>query len=454
MYDITIVGSGVSSIFLAYTLLQSDQKILILEKGKPLEQRDCALDHGEPCHCDLCEKYFGFAGLGKSEGKFNYTSNFGGELAQKIGKEHAMQAMREVDDILCLFGGEEIAKYSTVDAHLAKKAQSFGLQMLTTEVRHLGTSLSTQIFQRMYDMLSRKIEIQFEVDITEIKKEAHSFIITTNQGIIHSHKVVIATGRSGTEWLQRQCSMLGVKQGTTRLDLGVRVEMKEQQLRSILQDTFETKLSYIHEDLVSTTYCMNPRGRIIRKHQEGFVMPDGQNFREKEHGTSNLNFTLFTSRYFPTLAEANAHAQKVIGSINDNRERIIVQRLGDLRTGRPTTVEQMAVNRICPTLQAECGDLTAHVPSIYIHILKRFLQCLEAFIGETIDEDTLLYGMDGKFYSPIIETTTRFETSVSGLYLIGDCSGITHSLSQAAASGIYVGHYLSDSVVTSKQNEH
>jgi uncharacterized FAD-dependent dehydrogenase len=248
--------------------------------------------------------------------------------------------------------------------------------------------------------------------------------------------------------------MLGVNQGTTRLDLGMRVEMKEQQLRSILQDTFETKLSYIHEDLVSTTYCMNPRGRIIRKHQEGFVMPDGQNFREKEHGTSNLNFTLFTSRYFPTLAEANAHAQKVIGSINDNRERIIVQRLGDLRTGRPTTVEQMAVNRICPTLQAECGDLTAHVPSIYIHILKRFLQCLEAFIGETIDEDTLLYGMDGKFYSPIIETTTRFETSVSGLYLIGDCSGITHSLSQAAASGIYVGHYLSDSVVTSKQNEH
>lgn len=442
MYDITIIGSGVSSIFLAYTLAKSDQKILILEKGKSLENRNCPLDRGETCDCKVCGKFFGFAGLGKSEGKFNYSSDFGGELDQKIGRENLLRLMDEVDDILCSFGGDSVGKYSTMNKQLAMKAAASNLHMLTTEVRHLGTSLSTKIFQEMYEVLSSKVEIRFEVDVNEIKKDLRSFTLFTNQGIIQSQKVVIATGRSGTDWLKTQCSSLGVKQGKTRLDLGIRVEMKEEQLRTILKDTFETKLSYAHGEIISTTYCMNPQGRIIRKFQEGLVMPDGQNFREQENGTTNLNFTFFTPTYFSTLKEANNYAKEVIGNINQGSDRIVVQRLEDLSNGKATTIEKMLNNRVQPTLKADVGDLTKEVPPLYIQILQEFLNYLEEFIGEEIDEDTLLYGMDGKFYSPIIETDENFQTSIQGLYVIGDCSGVTHSLSQAAASGIYVGKNL------------
>lgn len=443
MYDITVVGSGVSSIFFAYTLSQSNQKILLIEKGKPLEERNCPLDRAEPCDCNVCDKYFGFAGLGKSEGKFNYSNDFGGDLGEKIGTAKFHRLMDEIDSILCEFGGDAVPKYSTVNEALSKRVESTNLQMLTTETRHIGTSLSIKIFQKLYEELSSKIDIKFECDVLSIEKVYDTFNLVTNKGNIQSKQVVLATGQSGASWLKEQCNRLGVKQGKTRLDLGIRVEMSEGQLRYIMKETFEMKLSLTHDEIISTTYCMNPQGRIIRKFQEGLVMPDGQNFREQKNGTTNLNFTLFTPQYFSTVEEANMYAQKIIGGINNGSDRILVQRLGDLRNGQATSNESMGNNRIQPTLHANLGDLTTEVPLLYIQILLEFLDELEKMIGESVDDDTLLYGMDGKFYSPIIETDENFQTSIEGLYVIGDCSGVTHSLSQAAASGIFVAEVLS-----------
>ncbi|KEK24591.1 NAD(FAD)-utilizing dehydrogenase [Bacillus gaemokensis] len=444
MYDVTIIGAGVSAVFMAYALAQSEQNILVLDKGKPLEHRNCPLDQGELCNCNACDKYFGFGGLGKSEGKFNYTNGFGGELEQKIGREVFMQLMDEVDKILCRFGGDSVTKYSTENFNLIKRAEVCGLQMLTTKVRHLGTALSTRIFQQLYKVLCNKIDIQFHIDVQDIIQQNQFFTITTDQGVIHSKQVVFATGRSGTDWLKEKCSSLGIVQDQTRVDLGIRVEMKEHQLRSILKNTFETKLSYQHENFIATTYCMNPKGRIIRKYEEGLIMPDGQNFREQINGTSNLNFTLFIPRYFSTLIEANLYARTIIKGINQGRDRIIVQRLGDLLKGQPTSAKMMIYNRVQPTLQGDYGNLSNEIPLLYIEVLQAFLSRLEQFIEEPIDEDTLLYGIDGKFYAPMIKTNENFETNVKGLYMIGDCSGITHSLSQAAASGLYVGKYLSN----------
>ncbi|WP_127578887.1 NAD(FAD)-utilizing dehydrogenase [Paenibacillus koleovorans] len=447
MYDFITIGSGVSSIFMAYAMRNSGRSVLILEKGKPLEARSCPLDRGESCDCEACDKFFGFAGLGKSEGKFNYTSDFGGELEHKLGKKRLHELMREVDDILCSYGGDAVDMYSTVNPQLARKAEQSGLKLLSTEVRHLGSTLSSAIFQRIYEEIvaSDSIQLQFQVDVQTIQKDADGFFtVHTSQGSVRARQIAIATGRSGTDWLNRQAAELGVRQGKTRLDLGFRVEMKEQQLRAILQNTFETKLSYADENTVSTTYCMNPRGSIIRKYQEGLVMPDGQNFRERQDGTTaNLNFTLFTPAYFSTLEEANQLARQVIGGINRGGERIVVQRLEDLRRGRPTTTEQLTGNRIQPTLHADAGYLPEEIPAPYIPILLRFLERLEHFLEEPLDEDTLLYGMDGKFYAPVLETDERFQTAVPGFYLIGDCSGVTHSLSQAAACGLYLGKLLS-----------
>ncbi|EEK77444.1 NAD(FAD)-utilizing dehydrogenase [Bacillus cereus] len=443
MYDVTIIGAGVSSIFMAYSLAKSNKKVLILDKGKALEDRHCPLDEGKACNCTTCDKYFGFAGLGKSEGKFNYTNGFGGELEQKVGKESFIQLMAEVDEILCQFGGNSVSKYSTENPNLNKRAESCGLQMLTTEVRHLGTTLSSEIFQQLYEFLLTKINIQFDIDVQHIMKQKEHFTIETNEGKVQSKQLVLATGRSGAEWLKEMCTSLHISQEQTRVDLGIRVEMKEHQLRSILKDTFETKLSYQDKNFSATTYCMNPKGRIIRKYEEGLVMPDGQNFREKGTGTPNLNFTLFIPRYFSTLKEANLYASSIIKGINQERDRIIIQRLEDLIKKQPTTENSMKHNRIQPTLHGDYGDLHKEIPPLYIEGIKKFLLRLEQFIQEPIDQDTLLYGIDGKFYAPTIKINNHFETSIHGLFLIGDCSGVTHSLSQAAASGLYVGNYLS-----------
>ncbi|MDA1857876.1 NAD(P)-binding protein [Bacillus tropicus] len=444
MYDVTIIGAGVSSIFMAYSLAKSNKKVLILDKGKALENRHCPLDEGKACNCTTCDKYFGFAGLGKSEGKFNYTNGFGGELEQKVGKEGFIQLMAEVDEILCQFGGNSVSKYSTENPNLNKRAESCGLQMLTTEVRHLGTTLSSDIFQQLYEFLLTKINIQFHIDVQHIMKQKDHFTIDTNEGTFQSRQLVFATGRSGADWLKEMCTSLHIFQEQTRVDLGIRVEMKEHQLCSILKDTFETKLSYEHKGFTATTYCMNPKGRIIRKYEEGLVMPDGQNFREKGTGTPNLNFTLFIPLYFPTLKEANLYASSIIKGINQGQDRIVIQRLEDLLKKEPTIANDMKHNRIQPTLQGDYGDLHTEIPPLYIEGLKEFLLRLEQFIQEPIDKDTLLYGIDGKFYAPTIKLNNHFETSIHGLFLVGDCSGVTHSLSQAAASGLYVGKYLSD----------
>ncbi|MFC7321282.1 NAD(FAD)-utilizing dehydrogenase [Halobacillus campisalis] len=442
MYDITIIGAGVSSVFLAYTLLQSDSdlSIHVIDKGKELSERKCGLDEDKSCECeDGCSKYIGFAGLGMSEGKFNYTNDFGGELGKKVGEERVIELMKEVDEILCNFGAEQADLYSTKNASLAARASAHSLKVLSTEVRHLGSNLALEVFQNMYEAIKDHITFTFSAHVETVSLK-ECFAIGTNQGDFHSEKLVLATGMSGSEWLTAQTASLGLHPGKTRLDLGLRVEMKGDQLDSILKEMFETKLQYRDRGYTSTTYCMNPKGRIIRKYQHGLVMPDGQNQNEKEVPSTNLNFTLFTPRYFHSYDAAMKEAKRVVGGINDEGERVVVQRLDDLKKNAATSCIEN--NLIRPSLNGDTGNLNDEVPGLYIETLLDFFEALEGLIGDTIHPDTLLYGMDAKFYEPKLYTSETFETEITGLYLAGDCSGETHSLSQAAASGIYLGKLL------------
>jgi uncharacterized FAD-dependent dehydrogenase len=448
LYDITIIGAGISGIFSAYKLASSGQKILLLDKGKALQQRFCPREKADTCDCDTCDTYYGFGGLGRSEGKFNYSNGFGGDLENKVGEAAFQQLMQEVDDILCQFGGNKVTKYSTHNPTLFHRAESAGLKMISTEVRHLGTVLSIEILQKVYEYLQKKIEMRFHTDITAIEQHDDRFTIQTNREVVQSRKVVIATGRSGADWLKKIWDSLGLKASQTRLDLGIRVEMKAEQFRSILQDTFETKLAYQEGNEMATTYCMNPHGRIVRKYQNGLVMPDGQNYREHgDSGTSNLNFTLFVPKYFPTKQAADDYASGVIKGINQGSDRIVVQRWGDLLQGTATFLHHMQGTEVQPTLHADHGNLMHELPFVYVDMLQKFFARLELLIGEPIHPDTLLYGVDAKFYAPIVKIDRTMQTEISGLYAIGDCSGVTHSLSQAAASGLYVGKYLYQNMV-------
>jgi uncharacterized protein len=442
-HDITIVGAGVSSIFFAYTFMKNnkDARIHIIDIGKELDQRKCSLDNEERCECrGVCSKYAGFAGLGKSEGKFNYTNDFGGELHRKIGEEKALHLMEEVDEILCRFGGSAREKYSTQNEFLSTNAEIHGMNALFAEVRHLGTDLAQKIFQEMYEVMRERVSFTFETKVEAVRKLDDGYELHTNRGYFQSGLIVIGTGMSGSVWLKNVMGSFGIHPGETRLDMGYRVEMKGDQLQSILQDTFETKLKIERNEYVATTYCMNPRGRIIRKYQHGLVMPDGQNALEKETPSANLNFTLFVPKYFSSYEEAIADAVNVIGGINGGEDRIVIQRLEDFRRHRKT--ETLSNNEVKPSLKAQYGNGRSEVPALYTGALLEFLDALEGLIGEEIHGDTLLYGLDAKFYEPKLYTDENFESELPGIYLIGDCSGVTHSLSQAAASGIHLGKHL------------
>ncbi len=430
MYDVTIIGAGIAGIFLAHELMEQGQTVLLIDAGKPLAQRTKQ------------EAYLGFGGLGKSEGKYNYSAGFGGELAEKLGAETTLRLMQQVDALLCRYGADEVESYSTSNPVLANRAKVAGLETIETTVRHLGTSLSERILRQLEAALHQYVTFRFETAVATIEQQADGFLLTTEHETFSSQRVVFATGRSGTTWMQQQLQTLGLVQNKTRLDLGIRIEMEETAFRTLLQDTFETKLAYASAAGTAVTYCMNPKGRIIRKHQEGLVMPDGQNFREQESGTTNLNFTLFLPRYFATLGEANHYAASVIGRINQGTDRIVVQRLDDLRAGHSTQPHALVENKVRPTLEATPGNLIEEVPDTDITVLLEFLDRLEHLLETPLSPDTLLYGMDGKFYAPVLSTSPVFETDIRGLYAIGDCSGVTHSLSQAAASGLHLGQHL------------
>ncbi len=439
MYDVAIIGAGVSGVFMAYrlTLLHPEYKILIIDKGKKLSERTCTAISKSNCSCEVCDQYIGFGGLGKSEGKFNYTNDFGGNLGRKIGNANAEALMWQVDDIICSFGGNQAELYNTHSPALQQRAERVGLDVLTTSVRHLGTRLSSSIFQKLFLYLSERVDMYFETNIESLTKEK-AFVMDTNKGQFFSKKVIISTGNSGSQWMYDQCGKLGLEPGPSRIDLGIRVEMRGNQLDSILEEAFETKLHIRGDEFEGTTYCMNPNGRIIRKYQHGLVMPDGQNKGEEKEPGSNLNFTLFVPSIHPSKKEADDLAQRVIGRINRGKDRIVVQRLQDLKHNKATDTVSIEQNTIQPSLEAEPGNLKDEVPDKFIRALLEFLNSLQELLGEPIDDGTLLYGMDGKFYEPKIKTNEQFETEVRGLYLIGDCSGETHSLSQAAASGLHV----------------
>ncbi|WP_312452001.1 NAD(FAD)-utilizing dehydrogenase [Exiguobacterium sp.] len=429
MYDVTIIGAGVAGIFLAHQLVEDGQCVLLLDAGKPIRKRTVE------------DAYLGFAGLGKSEGKFNYAMGFGGELVSKIGEETTRRLFQEVDNLLCTYGGGTVETYSTHSPAVAIRARRADLHTVETTVRHLGTARTVGVFTAFEDALLPRLDARFETTIEQITK-SEAFTIKTADETFVSRRIVFATGRSGADFTLQQLATLGVIPQRTRLDLGVRVETDEALFRTLLQETFETKLGYDSPYGKAVTYCMNPCGRIIRKYQEGLVMPDGQNVHETADGSTNLNFTLFLPRYFSTLAQANAYATRVIGGINQGQDRIVVQRLSDFRKSRATTTDQLLHNGIIPSLAASPGDLHAEVPVEDLLVLEGFLKRLERLLETELPADTLLYGLDGKFYAPMLETSETFETTCSGVYTIGDCSGATHSLAQAAASGLHLGHAL------------
>ncbi len=450
MYDIIIVGAGAAGVFCAYELVKNapDKKILMLEKGLPISKRQCPKKNNPSieCKCKTCSIMEGFYGAGGfSDGKYNITNNFGGDLYEYIGADKAIELMWEVDKINLEMGGAEAKLYSTGDSDLKTKALRHDLHLLDAQVRHLGTDRNLVIASNMYDFIKDKMDIHFMTEVTNLEQKGETFVVETTKGDFEGKKLVVGTGRTGSKWIGKVCEKFEIPTRNNRVDIGVRVELPALVFKHITDEVYESKIVYKtqkYNDLVRT-FCMNPYGEVVTENYGDIVTVNGHSYADPSLHTDNTNFALLvTNRFTEPFKNSNEYGESIARLSNMLGGGVLMQRFGDLVKGRRSSDRRMKKCFTNPTLKATAGDLSLVIPKRQLDAIIEMIYALDKIAPGTANEDTLLYGVEVKFYNSNVEVDGNLETNVKGLYVLGDCSGVTHSLSQAAASGLHVARIL------------
>ena len=453
-YEIIIIGAGASGVFMSYELakLDTDAKVLMIDKGAPLQKRQCPikLGAGNCVKCSPCHIMNGYGGAGTlSDGKYNITTQFGGDLHTYVGVDEALALMEYVDDVLCSMGGADAKLYSTASSELKTTALRNNLHLLEAKVRHLGTDRNVKILGRIFDLCSEKIEMKFYTGINDVDIDDDGFfILTADDGEKYRCRDLgMATGRSGSKWSAGVCEKFGIRQRKNRVDIGVRVELPAEIFKHITDDVYESKIVYKtdkYNDMVRT-FCMNPYGEVVAENTNGIVTVNGHSYADPELRTENTNFALLVSNKFTEpFEDSNEYGESIARLSNMLGGGVLLQRFGDLVKGRRSSERRMEKCFTRPTLQATPGDLSLVIPKRQLDNIIEMIYALDKIAPGTANEDTLLYGVEVKFYNSKIEVDENLQTKVPGLYALGDGSGVTHSLSQASASGVYVGRILAE----------
>ena len=454
-YDIIVVGAGAAGVFMSYEMakLGINASVLVLDKGGRLEERVCPIKKGvtRTCvKCNPCHIMNGYGGAGTlSDGKYNITTQFGGDLHQYVGIDYAMELMEYVDRVLCNMGGEDAKLYSTASSKLKTDCLKHDLHLLEAKVRHLGTDRNVRILGKMFDYSKDKIDMQFHTTIAEVRKQDDgTFVVVTDKGEEFGCKdLVLATGRSGSKWISTVCDKFGVELKKNRVDIGVRVELPAEVFKHITDDVYESKIIYQtdkYNDLVRT-FCMNPYGEVLSENTNGIVTVNGHSYDDPSLHTQNTNFALLVSNHFTEpFDDSNEYGESIAKLSNMLGGGVLLQRFGDLVKGRRSSERRMKKCFTQPTLQATPGDLSLVIPKRQLDDIIEMIYALDKIAPGTANEDTLLYGVEVKFYNSVVKVDKNLETSVPNLYALGDGSGVTHSLSQASASGVHVARILAD----------
>lgn len=445
-YDVIIIGAGPGGIFSAYEFAKkSDRKVAVFEEGGPLDQRRCPIDGKKikSCiGCKTCSIMNGFGGAGAfSDGKYNITNDFGGTLHEYIGREKALELMYYVDSINVSHGGQDTKMFSTAGTSLKKTCMQNKLTLLEASVRHLGTDINYVVLSNLYDEMKDAVDFFFFRPVESIRKLEEGFEVITKEGNYTCDACIISVGRSGSHWLQEVCEDLGIETTSNRVDIGVRVELPAPIFSHITDELYESKIVYRtekYEDNVRT-FCMNPRGIVVHENTNGIITVNGHSFEEETKKTENTNFALLVSKRFSVpFKDSNGYAESIAKLSNMLGGGVIIQRFGDLERGRRSTQKRIDEGTVRPTLSATPGDLSLVLPKRILDGIIEMIYALDKIAPGTANEDTLLYGVEVKFYNMVVTVDQNLETKYKGLYVIGDGSGVTHSLSHASASGVFV----------------
>ncbi len=446
-YDVIIIGAGPGGIFAAYELIQQrpDIKVAVFEAGHALDKRHCPIDGDKikSCiGCKSCSIMSGFGGAGAfSDGKYNITNDFGGTLYRYIGKKEAINLMKYVDDINMSFGGEGTKLYSTAGSAFRTECIKHDLHLLNASVRHLGTDINYVVLQNLYNHLKDSIDFFFDSPVDSISKTNDGYEIKCSNKIYACEKCIVSVGRIGSKWMEQVCNTLNIPTSSTRVDIGVRVELPAEVFSHITDELYESKIVYRtpkYGDKVRT-FCMNPKGAVVNENTNGIITVNGHSYEDKSKQTGNTNFALLVAKHFSEpFKDSNGYGESIARLSNMLGGGVIVQRFGDLIRGQRSTANRIEEAFITPTLKATPGDLSLVLPKRILDGIIEMIYALDKVAPGTANDDTLLYGVEVKFYNMEVAVDRNLESCHKGLYIIGDGSGITHSLSHASASGVHV----------------
>ena len=452
-YDVIVVGAGPGGIYTAYELMKSRLKVAVFELGRPLNLRKCPIDGKKvkSCiRCPVCSIMSGFGGAGAfSDGKYNITNQFGGTLFEYTGKEEALDLMRYVDQINLDHGGAGTRLYSTANTKIKRMCLENGLHLLDAQVRHLGTDINYVVLENLYNEMKDHVDFFFNSAVSTVDKTENGYEVHVGDQVYSCRNLVLSVGRSGSKWLENVCQSLNLPTNSNRVDIGVRVELPADIFAHLTDELYESKIVYRtqkFEDLVRT-FCMNPHGVVVNENTNGSVTVNGHSYEDPARHTENTNFALLVSKHFSSpFKDSNGYGESIARLSNMLGGGVIVQRFGDLVRGRRSTPSRIRDSFVTPTLAATPGDLSLVIPKRILDGIIEMIHALDKIAPGTANDDTLLYGVEVKFYNMEVQIDEHLETRNKGLYVIGDGSGVTHSLSHASASGVYVARRIMETL--------
>jgi len=446
-YDVIIAGAGPAGIFLALELVEkTNLSVLIIDRGPDIEQRKCPASRGFGCmHCEPCGVLSGWGGAGAfSDGKLTLSTEVGGWLNQYVSEKELAELINYVDDIYIKFGapkhvyGGDIEKIEEIE----RKASLAGLKLIQQKIRHMGTERCAQTLRKMRQELNGKVDIKMRKDVKGllVKNNVVEGVETVEGEKYFGKYVVVAPGRSGAEWLQTEAQTLGLKTLNNPVDVGVRVEVLASVMEDLTSTLYEPKFVYYSKffDDQVRTFCVAPYGEVISESYNGVLTVNGQSYAERK--TENTNFAILVRTSFTEpFREPIAYGKYLARLSNLLSGGILVQRLGDLEAGRRSTPDRIARSVVTPTFKnATPGDLSFVLPYRYLADIREMLEALDKIAPGIHSRDTLLYGVEVKFYSSRLELSNTLETKIHNLFTIGDGAGVTRGLIQASASGVIV----------------
>ena len=459
-YDIVIVGAGPAGIFTALEMVKMGTKrsILIIEKGKAIEKRTCPkYKTGKCMNCKPCHITTGFSGAGAfSDGKLSLCEEVGGDLPSLVGAEFAKQMIDYTDTIYLSFGADthiEGLGHEEEKKEIRRNAIRAGLKLVDCPIRHLGTEKAQDIYYAIEQhLLNAGVEIRFDTECLDLlideNEVCYGVVIEENKEKVevYGDEIIVATGRRGAEWLENLCAEHNIAHQPGTVDIGVRVEVRNEVMERVNQVLYESKLVGYPAPFKNKvrTFCQNPGGFVSQENYDNnLAVVNGHSYKVQK--SNNTNLAILVSHNFSTpFNQPISYAQKV-GELTNMLAsgHILVQRFGDILDGKRTWPKELAQSNVRPTLpDAVAGDITAAMPYRAMMNIIEFIKAVDQVVPGFASYETLLYSPELKFYSNRVKMDERFNTSVKGLYCLGDSSGWTRGLMMASAMGVMMGRIL------------